>query len=446
MVSPHVGFLLSSAVLISSVNGHSEYRSLIPNGFNVPGTVGVGHRHIHGGFNPDSPPEFRTPQNLLNEFGRDFKEAGYVWTQELCLLDSDGDGESNGLELGDPCCEWREGDATTRRPWKISSPGVSTKPIGCCGNLVARTNLKMPNCDELGHVHILDESSAHEVVNFVDSKDSSLFWEFYYQDTSAPEGGTAGGALGGEDFASCALAVELLIMGFFAYTSKHSDTKLTSTKAAVVRHLLVFLAAVAFVDLMSGLVHLVLDNPLFNDWAIIGPAAVGFQHHHGDPIGVTRGSYFNFLREHHVGLAAMVGTGLFAPRHSRETKWHYLFTAHSVWLSSLMMASHRWAHTPPPRLPFGVQSMQNLGVIMSHTHHSLHHVGYKINYAIFTGWWNPFLNMVTANILSSLSVAWVYILVAGACLPVAVSWLSFAHSNGGSVTGTLPRKNAKYIV
>jgi hypothetical protein len=28
----------------------------------------------------------------------------YKWTQTLCLADSDGDGQSNGQELGDPCC------------------------------------------------------------------------------------------------------------------------------------------------------------------------------------------------------------------------------------------------------------------------------------------------------------------------------------------------------
>jgi len=26
------------------------------------------------------------------------------WTKEFCLMDSDGDGISNGIELGDPCC------------------------------------------------------------------------------------------------------------------------------------------------------------------------------------------------------------------------------------------------------------------------------------------------------------------------------------------------------
>jgi hypothetical protein len=43
----------------------------------------------------------------LNSFGTAFLRAGLEWTIELCNADSDGDGESNGLELGDPCCLFR---------------------------------------------------------------------------------------------------------------------------------------------------------------------------------------------------------------------------------------------------------------------------------------------------------------------------------------------------
>lgn len=33
---------------------------------------------------------------------------GYKWTNYLCRLDSDSDGQSNGLELGDPDCAWAQ--------------------------------------------------------------------------------------------------------------------------------------------------------------------------------------------------------------------------------------------------------------------------------------------------------------------------------------------------
>jgi hypothetical protein len=46
----------------------------------------------------------------LNPFGVAFQEASFVWTKFLCHADSDGDGLTNGQELGDPCCLWEADD------------------------------------------------------------------------------------------------------------------------------------------------------------------------------------------------------------------------------------------------------------------------------------------------------------------------------------------------
>ena len=37
-----------------------------------------------------------------NPFGLDFASEGTTWTVSLCGMDSDGDGFTNGEELGDP--------------------------------------------------------------------------------------------------------------------------------------------------------------------------------------------------------------------------------------------------------------------------------------------------------------------------------------------------------
>jgi hypothetical protein len=39
-----------------------------------------------------------------------YRGQGYKWTQTVCQTDSDGDGQSNGLEMGDPCCVWTVGE------------------------------------------------------------------------------------------------------------------------------------------------------------------------------------------------------------------------------------------------------------------------------------------------------------------------------------------------
>ena len=48
--------------------------------------------------------------------------ASSQWTKELCEEDSDGDGLTNGQELGDPDCVLMAGD-TPARSTGISHPG-----------------------------------------------------------------------------------------------------------------------------------------------------------------------------------------------------------------------------------------------------------------------------------------------------------------------------------
>jgi hypothetical protein len=61
----------------------------------------------------------------LNAFGSDVRAAGggtsASWAN-VCDDDSDGDGQSNGLELGDPDCVWTVG-ATPAATTDISRPG-----------------------------------------------------------------------------------------------------------------------------------------------------------------------------------------------------------------------------------------------------------------------------------------------------------------------------------
>lgn len=81
----------------------------------------------------------------LNPFGEAFKHAKknesdedatpplshhhhhhHRWAK-LCCLDSDGDGLSNGVELGDPCCVWKKGDDPPLRGYNVSHPGMATE-------------------------------------------------------------------------------------------------------------------------------------------------------------------------------------------------------------------------------------------------------------------------------------------------------------------------------
>eukprot|EP00967_Tisochrysis_lutea_P154998 scaffold309158_cov24-Tisochrysis_lutea.AAC.1 len=101
---------LALGLLLRPTEARPTYVSLVPNGW-VNGQA-TGHQMN----NEDN-----------REFGYEFSEAEYVWTEELCHDDTDGDGKSNGLELGDPCCVWYAGaDVSQLRGFSmidISLPG-----------------------------------------------------------------------------------------------------------------------------------------------------------------------------------------------------------------------------------------------------------------------------------------------------------------------------------
>ncbi|XP_046567590.1 DBH-like monooxygenase protein 1 homolog [Haliotis rubra] len=102
-----------------AVSGYGEYRKRLPNGERVPHPCranfywhGVGHINALGGGN-------------RNDFGKDFASQGHMWTQDLCRLDSDGDGMTNGQELGDPNCVWTADSGNLpSRTTDITHPGV----------------------------------------------------------------------------------------------------------------------------------------------------------------------------------------------------------------------------------------------------------------------------------------------------------------------------------
>ncbi|KAF1327951.1 hypothetical protein FI667_g7228, partial [Globisporangium splendens] len=107
--------LLAFAFAVRDVAAKPEFVARIPNGSNVPGVKALGHVNPEGGGD-------------RNQFGMDFDKAGRKWTKALCAMDSDGDGQTNGQELGDPCCEWSTtGNTSVRWTEGVSHPGLSSK-------------------------------------------------------------------------------------------------------------------------------------------------------------------------------------------------------------------------------------------------------------------------------------------------------------------------------
>ncbi len=103
---------VGSLALPSITLARPGYESLMPNPSGVPGTY-------------CSTAACHASNRAYNNFGSDFRAAGdKMWSPALCMKDSDGDGQTNGEELGDPCCVWTGGAAA--RSTDISNPGINT--------------------------------------------------------------------------------------------------------------------------------------------------------------------------------------------------------------------------------------------------------------------------------------------------------------------------------
>ncbi len=108
--------VFAAALLVPNAHAYQTYVALNPNGASVgrPPVAAIGHIATSGGGN-------------RNAYGIAFAANGHKWSKDLCLQDSDGDGYTNGFELGDPCCIWVQGQ-TPQITDDISHPGVASGP------------------------------------------------------------------------------------------------------------------------------------------------------------------------------------------------------------------------------------------------------------------------------------------------------------------------------
>ena len=157
---------------------------------------------------------------------------------------------------------------------------------------------------------------------------------------------------------------------------------LTSSRALS----LMVLSAV-YVDVLSGLLHIVLDNPTITHWPLIGPECETFQGHHVAPNDIAKGSWLHHLCTAHFVNAILAATLLFNRTSSTARQFMVFGHISSTW----MMAAHRLAHTHPRDVWWWADAMQRTGLLISPAHHSEHHITYTTNFAILSGWCNPFL-------------------------------------------------------
>ena len=102
----------------SSASAFSNYPDNVPNGRDSMGNGRciICHSSDAGG-------------DARNAFGIAFMNNGYVWNRNLAELDSDGDGWTNGQELGDPFGDWTPGGGAPPSVFR-ARPGFSNNEPG----------------------------------------------------------------------------------------------------------------------------------------------------------------------------------------------------------------------------------------------------------------------------------------------------------------------------
>jgi len=357
--------MLRLAVVLTATVAHPAYRDLFPNGFNVPFSSASGHvdRAVGGG--------------AQSVFGKDFRLADYKWTKELCMLDSDGDGQSNGHELGDPCCHWKVGDEALRT-FDLGDPSISKQLTG---------------------------SSVPQNCSKVNQATDPDFWAFYWKTTEA-QSVVHGDIEAAKPISSFILGC--VICAWF-YLGLWSDVK----NMGVVRLGLICFASFLWMDCLSGFLHITLDNPNLNNFPLIGGACRDFQEHHHNPGFLTRKAWHVFLQEVHVPVVVFCFWSLLRPRNKYLKIWYFL----AVVGAHAMMAAHRLPHTAPARVPLIFQFAQNHGLLISAEHHSKHHMTYDVNFSILAGVMDPVLNEVVKYV-DRYSVMWLPMTVGYGLLPV----------------------------
>lgn len=130
LISPKTHQMLA-LLLIAAVAAYRQDLAKLPNGNSYGLTLG------HPGGNTKVPTKIAST----------FYQAGQTWNKAFCMADADGDGQSNGLEMGDPCCKWSVGqmpqftkglsDPNSAASTSINKPCIMTQ---------AKAQLQCPVC------------------------------------------------------------------------------------------------------------------------------------------------------------------------------------------------------------------------------------------------------------------------------------------------------------
>jgi hypothetical protein len=157
-----------------------------------------------------------------------------------------------------------------------------------------------------------------------------------------------------------------------------------------------FIYSFLFSDLISGIVHIYLDNSKikYNE-SLIDFYRLGFQIHHKFPLFQLK--YFKSYKPYHecntlflnAIIISIINIFLFDS----------LIIHFSLYLLLIMQANHYYCHFDNMKLkiPYLIKILHKYNILVNPQQHILHHTTYDLNFCLINGIMNPILNYLFIN-------------------------------------------------
>jgi hypothetical protein len=346
----------------------------------------------------------------LAEFGDRVCKSRGNWSS-ICSLDTDEDGFTNGQELGDPCCRWSPAEKGAfslakrqeYRRWGLSHPGTERD-----NPRRFKTSLAPASC--------ADVDSNYDAAAYAQQFDA-----FYFN--------RADGEFEPTDLNPAKVISLLILLALLGHWAWKKDLCADIAPWASSRpHLsartssMVMLASFLYMDLVSGIVHLILDYA--PHWLpVLGGLARGFQYHHHDPTAIVRISWYAYVSHVHL-LCPVVAALLVLSDASRVQRLFWFWGAVFV---HLFQTTHRWAHFRPDQLPWPVQVWQQSGLLLTKERHMGHHEDLESQFTILSGHTDFLLDAAVKLVPPIRYDVWLFVGIAWFLLPIGLD-VSFRRS------------------
>lgn len=151
------------------------------------------------------------------------------------------------------------------------------------------------------------------------------------------------------------------------------------------------LLALATADLLSGVVHYLLDCKGSPATPVLGAFIRPFRDHHVDPGEMTRHGFVHTNGHTAMAIAPLLALLLLARPEQPQAGPVLLFLFLLLLLLCLGLTNqlHKWAHAAVAPAP--VRWLQALRLVLPRHGHALHHAGHRDHFCITTGWNNGWL-------------------------------------------------------